>query len=113
MKKKVLFALTILLVVTGLLSITNGKVSASRHHSYFWWLRPRTVRVIKRVRIYEMNGRVPTYRRRPFRSKVLHKGRIVKINHGWSYVWIVQGRGLVRPGHYAWVCNRSHWFKLK
>lgn len=122
MKKKWLITtLVSITLATGLNTAISNQhiVQAAPAHSYSWWtLRPRKVRVTKRHRIYEIQAVIPRYKSYEIRSKVLKKDSIVRINHGWSYLWIVKGKGL--KSNYSkgdgrfWTTNGSKgWYSLK
>lgn len=93
-------------------------VSAAIHHSYTWWSKkPRKVRVTKDHRIYEIQAVFPRYKSREINSRILKKGSIVKINHGWSYLWIVSGHGLEnnyskKNGRFWVTKGMKGWYSL-
>lgn len=120
-KKWLVTALTSAVLISGIGAVTISKpniVEAATTHSYIWWSRkPRTVRVTKSHKIYEIQTVFPRSNSYKIRTKTLKRGSIVKINHGWSYPWIVSGHGLVnnynRGNGRFWVTGGSKgWYSL-
>lgn len=86
-------------------------------HSFYWWEKPRTVRITKNHKIYEIQAAFPRSDSYKIGSKTLKKGTLVKINHGVSWLWIVSGHGLAnnysKGNGRFWVANGSKgWYSL-
>ena len=106
--------------VPALFNSHTQTIEASKiKHDYFWWEKPRTVRVTKKHKIYEIQGVIPRYKSYVVKTKTLKKGQIVKIHHAASFLWIVQGKGLANGyasgNDYSrfWVANgMKGWYSL-
>lgn len=115
-KKYIAEAATVLALVGGIGFTSANKVQAATH-SFYWWEKPRTVRVTKNHKIYEIQGTIPRSQNYLIRTKTLKRGQIVKIHHVAEQTWIVQGKGLVN-GYYKsrgrfWAANgMKGWYSL-
>lgn len=78
----------------GMLGTAKPQTINAATHSFYWWEKPRTVRITKNHKIYELQGVIPRYKNYEIGSRTLKKGTIVKIHHAASYLWIVSGHGL-------------------
>lgn len=111
-------ASTVLISGIGVATVNQPNMAqAATTHSYYWWEKPRKVRITKNHKIYEIQGVIPRAKSYEIRSKTLKRGSIVKIHHAASFLWIVQGKGLVNnyskwTGRF-WVANGSKgWYSL-
>lgn len=115
-KKYIAEAATVLALVSGIGFTSANKVQASTH-SFYWWEKPRTVRVTKNHKIYELQGTIPRSQNYLIRTKTLKPGQIVKIHHVAEQTWIIQGKGLAN-GYYKsrgrfWAANgMKGWYSL-
>lgn len=119
MKKNKIIALGLttvsLLGCTSALTMAHPVQAAS--HDYIWWSKPRTVKVTRNHKVYEIQGTIPRCDNYLIRSKTLKRGQIIKIHHTAEQLWIIQKKGWAngygKENGRFWVANgMKGWYSL-
>lgn len=117
MKLRKIF-ISLIMCVVAVLSLSTPVFAASYNYSSQHWWHPRRVQVIKNTRIYEIRTRIPAYKERAVKSKILKKGSKVTIENGgsggaWAFEGKIPGIGKAYGQKYFWSCRdySTKWFK--
>lgn len=114
--KTIALSLISLSLLGGITTALTQPVQAAKH-DYIWWSKPRTVKVTRNHKVYEIQGTIPRCDNYLIRTKTLKRGQIVKIHHTAEQLWVVQKKGWAngysRGNGRFWVANgMKGWYSL-